>query len=137
MRTSLGHMIPHSTADGTRRVLEIALNVDLMLAENGPERVDTLLHEMAHVAEFLIDGSYGHGPAWKAWARHAGCRAERIYERPVARRRHDGDITRVPPLPPGVAARVRREGPLEQRFDLGDDGVSGDAELLVEDLRGS
>ena len=87
MQTSLGHMVPGVRPDGRRYVLEIALNVDLMLAGNGPERLDTLLHEMAHVADYLTSGHYGHGPSWKAWARKVGCRPETIYDRPVARRK--------------------------------------------------
>ena len=105
MRTSLGHMLPGSDAlDGTRRVEEIALNVDLMLEENGAERIDTLLHEMAHVGDYLESGQYGHGPTWRAWARRAGCRPTRLYDRPVASRRQRRDrVGRVPPLPDALS----------------------------------
>lgn len=103
MRTSLGHMLPGVRPDGRRYVAEIALNVDLMLAGNGPERVDTLLHEMAHAADWLFNGNRGHGPTWKAWARKARCRPDREYRRPVKRRRRRSDaVTRVPPLPPAL-----------------------------------
>jgi hypothetical protein len=106
MQTSLGHMIPAIRPDGRRYVLEIALNVDLMLAGNGAERLDTLLHEMAHVADYLTSGHYGHGSTWKAWARRVGCRPETIYDRPVVRRRRrDEQVTRVPPLPPALLNR--------------------------------
>lgn len=100
MRSSLGHMLPgHHGGDG-RYVAEIALNVDLMLAGNGAERVDTLLHEMAHAADYLRNGSRGHGASWREWARRVGCRPDREYHRPVVRRRRRrAAVTRVPPLP--------------------------------------
>lgn len=103
MSASLGHMVPGMDRRRGRHIVEIALNVDLMLGGNGAERMDTLLHEMAHVADYLFDGELGHGPSWKKWARHAGCRAETRYERPVVRRRRrQEDVTRVPPLPPAL-----------------------------------
>ena len=93
--------------DGTRRVEEIAINVDLMLERNGAERIDTLLHEMAHVADYLQSGHRGHGASWKGWAHRAGCRPTRLYDRPVARRRRRRDpVRRVPPLPASVARLV-------------------------------
>lgn len=108
MRSSLGHMLPGSTtADGGRRVEEIALNVDLMLEENGAERIDTLLHEMAHVADYLESGGHGHGAGWRAWAVRAGCRPTRLYDRPVAvRRRRCDKVDRVPPLPVALARLI-------------------------------
>jgi hypothetical protein len=110
MDSSLGHMLPADDLDGQRRVAEIALNVDLMLERNGPERIDTLIHEMAHVADYLESGHRGHGPSWQAWAKRAGCQPNRIYERPVARRRRRRDrIGRVPPLPEPLA-RLASDG---------------------------
>jgi hypothetical protein len=107
MVSSLGHMLPGETSDGRRRVVEIALSVDLMLEGNGAERVDTLLHEMAHAADYLECGHRGHGSSWRAWARRAGCRPTRLYERPFRRRRRRRDaVTRVPPLPPALLALV-------------------------------
>jgi hypothetical protein len=105
MDSSLGHMLPGpDDPDGTRRISEIALNVDLMLERNGAERIDTLLHEMAHVADYLESGHRGHGTSWEAWARRCGCRPERLYMRPVARRRRRRDpVRRVPPLPEALA----------------------------------
>jgi hypothetical protein len=104
MKSSLGHMLPGEELDGARRVEEIALNVDLMLSGNGAERIDTLLHEMAHAADYLESGHRGHGASWRAWARRAGCRPERLYDRPVASRRRRRDaVTRVPPLPDALA----------------------------------
>jgi hypothetical protein len=107
MTASLGHMIPGKDRRRGRYVVEIALNVDLMLEGNGAERMDTLLHEMAHVADYLFDGNYGHGDSWKKWARHAGCRAETKYDRPVVRRRRRKEpVTRVPPLPLALRRRA-------------------------------
>jgi hypothetical protein len=105
MVSSLGHMLPSEENGGARRVAEIALNVDLMLPGNGAERLDTLLHEMAHAADYLETGHRGHGASWRTWARQAGARPDRIYERPVVRRRRRRTrVTRVPPLPAPLAA---------------------------------
>jgi len=105
MRSALGHMLPASDEGSDRRVAEIALNVDLMLEGNGVERIDTLLHEMAHVADYLLSGHRGHGKSWRDWARRVGCRPERLYDRPVRRRRRRSvAVTRVPPLPPALTA---------------------------------
>ena len=104
MVSSLGHMLPADEVPGPRRVAEIALNVDLMLPGNGAERLDTLLHEMAHAADYLESGNRGHGASWRAWARRVGARPDRIYERPVVRRRRRRTrVTRVPPLPVPLA----------------------------------
>ncbi|HSG07700.1 MAG TPA: SprT family zinc-dependent metalloprotease [Longimicrobiales bacterium] len=107
MTASLGHMIPGRDRKRGRFIIEIALNVDLMLEGNGAERMDTLLHEMAHVADWMLEGEYGHGGSWRRWARHAGCRAETKYDRPVVRRRRRAErVTRVPPLPPALRRRA-------------------------------
>ncbi len=103
MRSALGHMLPGEDETSGRYVEEIALNVDLMLEGNGAERIDTLLHEMAHVAAYLACGHRGHGPSWREWAARAGCRPTTLYDRPVVfRRRRRDRVTRVPPLPPGL-----------------------------------
>jgi hypothetical protein len=108
MGTSLGHMLPAEDGDLGRSVAEIALNVDLMLEGNGANRIDTLLHEMAHVADYLLSGHRGHGKSWRDWARRAGCRPERLCHRPVRRRRSRRTVvTRVPPLPPALAPLER------------------------------
>ena len=104
MRSALGHMLPGETVDGVRTVREIALNADLMLEGNGAERIDTLLHEMAHVADYLESGGLDHGASWRAWARRVGCQPTTLYERPVRfRARRDDPVERVPPLPAAVA----------------------------------
>lgn len=106
MKSALGHMLPGQRSDGTRYVVEIALNIDLMLPHNGAERADTLLHEMAHVADYLESGGSGHGASWREWARRIGCRPTTLYERPVQYRARRADrVTRVPPLPTGLAGR--------------------------------
>src|SRR5690606_42116757 len=82
-------------------------NEDLMLPGNGSEREDTLLHEMAHAADYLLSGHRGHGPSWRSWARHVGCRPTTLYDRPVVRRRRRATpVTRVPPLPPALRRQV-------------------------------
>lgn len=109
MVSSLGHMLPAEDSDASRRVAEIALNVDLMLPGNGAERLDTLLHEMAHAADYLESGNRGHGQSWRAWAKRVGARPDRIYERPVVRRRRRRtQVTRVPPLPAPLAYLLER-----------------------------
>jgi hypothetical protein len=106
MSTRLGQMVP-GVVDGRRAVLEIALNVDLLLEGNGRERLDTLLHEMAHAAAYLFHGETGHGEAWRAWARHAGCDARALCYAPIRRRRRRADlVTRVPALPLGWRERL-------------------------------
>lgn len=97
----LGQLVPGM--EGERRVVaEIALSADLMLEANDPERIDTLVHEMAHAANYLVDGEVGHGPKWRAWARRAGCRDRATCSAPVQRRRSRQEIPgRVPPLPAG------------------------------------
>lgn len=103
MVSALGHMLPAEDEEGRLRVSEIALNVDLMLEGNGAERIDTLLHEMAHAADYLESGNRGHGGTWRDWAKRVGCRPHRLYDRPVRRRRRRHmRVTRVPPLPPSI-----------------------------------
>jgi len=111
MVSALGHMLPADGVDGRRRVAEIALSVDLMLEGNGAERIDTLLHEMAHAADYLESGHRGHGASWRSWARRVGCRPTRLHERPFRRRRRRrAPVTRVPPLPASVSSLVDQAG---------------------------
>lgn len=107
MKSRLGQMVPGET-EGRRQVVEIALNVDLMLRGNGRARVDTLVHEMAHVADWLFDAEVGHGPTWRRWAREAGCEATACTRGRIRHRRRGEEVTRVPPLP--LAARLRFSG---------------------------
>ncbi|MDX1647293.1 MAG: SprT family zinc-dependent metalloprotease [Longimicrobiales bacterium] len=110
MTSALGHMRPGKRQDGVRYVAEIALNVDLMLEGNGAERVDTLLHEMAHAADYLESGHRGHGPSWRVWARRVGCSPRTLHERPVRYRSRRQDVVdRTPPLPTVLYTRQRDE----------------------------
>lgn len=105
MKSALGHMLPGENPHRHRYVVEIAMNVDLMLEGNGAERIDTLLHEMAHVADYLSSGHRGHGGSWREWARRVGCQPTTLYDRPVVFRRHRRSlVTRVPPLPAALRA---------------------------------
>jgi hypothetical protein len=104
MTTRVGQMLP-GFRNGMRYIVELALNVDLMLEGNGRERIDTLLHEMAHGAEWLFDGKVGHGPSWRFWARYAGCSEKACTDAPIrSRSRGEPHVTRVPRLPVGAWA---------------------------------
>jgi hypothetical protein len=104
MKTRIGHMLP-GFSEGVRHVVEIALNVDLMLEGNGRARVDTMVHEMAHAAAWLFSGGVDHGPTWRRWARHAGCRETACATGPIRRRpRGVRRATRVPRLPEDALA---------------------------------
>src|SRR5690606_14322713 len=73
MTRRLGHVRWHRRADGTRIVVELALNPDLFLVGNEAQLRDTLLHEMAHVEAWLEHGSAGHDAVWRRIARRVGC----------------------------------------------------------------
>jgi hypothetical protein len=106
MTTRIGQMLP-GTSDGMRYVIELALNVDLMLEGNGRERIDTLIHEMAHAADWLFSGNLDHGPSWRRWARYAGCSEALCSAEPIRRRaRGMRRVTRVPRLPEAARAQA-------------------------------
>ena len=73
MKSRLGQVKLWRDRWGRRSVIELALNADLMLPENDDNRIDTLLHEMAHIDAWLYHGDGGHGEAWKECARRVGC----------------------------------------------------------------
>lgn len=101
-RSRLGQTVP-GLCEGRRVVLEIALNVDLMLRGNGRERLDTLVHEMAHAADWLFEGGAGHGASWRSWAERARCQTVTCTTDPIVERRHRRvRVERVPPLPLGA-----------------------------------
>ena len=101
-RSRLGHAVP-GNAGGRRVVLEVGLNADLMLQGNGRERLDTLLHEMAHAADWLFDGGEGHSATWQRWAKRAGCQIVTCTATPIVQRLDRSvRIRRVPPLPLGA-----------------------------------
>jgi hypothetical protein len=135
MVSALGHMLPAESPAGERRVAEIALNVDLMLEGNGAERIDTLLHEMAHAADYLESGGRGHGISWRQWARRVGCRPSRLHDRPL--RRRGGDVvTRVPPLPPALLSFLdERSAALDRTLAVGVAQVSGQSQPNVPAVR--
>lgn len=110
-RTRLGQMRPGG-AGGRRVVLEIALHADLFLRENDADLVETLVHEMAHAADYLVDGHVGHGPTWRRWARRGGCTPRATCAGGIVRRGRGEDPTRrVPSLPPGWRRAARRDPP--------------------------
>lgn len=100
----LGQLVP-ATVDGKRTIREIALAADLMLPANDAVRIDTLLHEMAHAANYLVDGEVGHGPRWRMWARKAGCRDRATCIAPFAQSGAGEAATGVPGLPSGWRRR--------------------------------
>lgn len=111
MTSRLGHM-RGGTDDRDpprRRVVEIALSLDLMLPGNEEALVDTLVHEVAHAADWLASGGRGHGPGWKALARRAGCSTRARCAHPIRRRlRSDEPVEHVPgETPEALAARLR------------------------------
>lgn len=99
MVSRLGQMVP-ALRFGRRVVVELALNVDLMLPGNDREMVETLAHEMAHAADYLVSGRNGHGPSWRRWAHLAGCDPVACTDRPIRHRRSLRErVDRVPPWP--------------------------------------
>lgn len=105
MVSRYGQLVP-GEGNGKRWIVEIALNVDLMLEGNGRERIDTLVHEMAHAADWLFNGELGHGPGWRRWARYAGCSENACSANRIRRRRRGvRHVTRVPRLP-GAAREI-------------------------------
>ncbi|MGD2067303.1 MAG: SprT-like domain-containing protein [Gemmatimonadota bacterium] len=111
MTSRLGHMRGGTEDRGPRwrRVVEIALSLDLMLPGNEEALVDTLVHEVAHAADWLASGGRGHGPGWKALARRAGCSTRARCAYPIRRRlRPDDPVEHVPgEAPEALAARLR------------------------------
>ncbi|HLU24617.1 MAG TPA: SprT family zinc-dependent metalloprotease [Longimicrobiales bacterium] len=96
MRRRLGQ-VRFDVIDGERVVVDIALNVDLMLEANDAQRLDTLLHEMAHAEAYLFHGDRGHGAHWKRIARRVGCEPRACtHARVERRRRGERAVTRVP-----------------------------------------
>jgi hypothetical protein len=86
MTRSLG-TIGYGERAGVRRVREIAIAADLLLAGNERLLEDTLLHEMAHAEAWLLHGHRGHGRHWRRIAARVGCVPRAISEVRVLRRR--------------------------------------------------
>ena len=94
-------MVPGVDDAGGRYVVEIALNADLMLPGNDEVRNETLIHEMAHVADLLEHGRVGHGPTWRAIAIRVGCAPTACHTGSIRRRRPGTPPSpRVPPWTP-------------------------------------
>lgn len=96
MKSRLGHVRYHTTAAGERVVLEVAFNIHLLVAGNGPVLMDTILHEMTHIEAWLDHGERGHGREWKMIANRVGCEATACSKQPIRRRRKHVRITEVP-----------------------------------------
>jgi predicted SprT family Zn-dependent metalloprotease len=103
MRSRLGHIRYHTTSQGERIVLELALNIHLMLPGNEAILLDTLLHEMTHMEAWLVHGERAHGADWKTIARRVGCEATACSTQVIRRRRKGAPVICVPDrrhLPP-------------------------------------
>lgn len=97
MRRRLGHVRCHLTDAGTRVVVELALNIDLMAEGNERQLRETMLHELAHVEAWLEHGDRGHGAHWRRIARRLGCEPRACTRTPVPLRRpRSAPTTRVP-----------------------------------------
>jgi len=108
-----GHVEYGRNRGGVRRIVEIALNIDLLLEENERHLVDTLLHEMAHVEAWVILGHRGHGEPWRRVAARVGCEVNAASRVRLRRRRNGSDVTRVPDLDALLEiarVRIRRNG---------------------------
>lgn len=98
MRRRLGHVRCHRTPSGERRVIELALNIDLLAEGNERQLYETMLHELAHVEAWLDHGDRGHGAHWRRIARRLGCVPRACTPAPVPLRRPGTPpTTRVPP----------------------------------------
>jgi hypothetical protein len=99
MSRRFGHVYYGRAGDGTRRVEEIALNVDLMISGNEAHFLDTLLHEMAHAEAWLLHGHRDHGRIWRRIASRVGCQPRACSAvRIRRRRRRTPAVTTVPTL---------------------------------------
>ncbi len=99
MTRRLGHMrepTPEGQSAAAGGEIEIALALELMLEGNEDAFLDTLLHEMAHAADFLSRGRTDHGPHWRMWAARVGCAPRRCATSPIGRRRRGRRVLGVP-----------------------------------------
>jgi hypothetical protein len=115
MSRRFGHVSYARTVQGTRKVAELALNIDLMLPGNERALLDTLLHEMAHIEAWLAHGHREHGRIWREVARRVGCEPKACTHMRLKRRR-GAPATGVPalrlPAAPqaGEAAKTAKSG---------------------------
>jgi hypothetical protein len=110
MSRRFGHVSYARSVHGDRKVAELALNIDLLLAGNEKALLDTLLHEMAHIEAWLVHGHREHGLIWREVARRVGCEAKACTHMRLKRRR-GVPVTGVPalrlPAAPGPAEAGR------------------------------
>lgn len=97
MSRRFGHVSYARTAQGERKVAELALNIDLLLPGNERALLDTVLHEMAHVEAWLLHGHREHGRIWRDVAHRVGCEAKACTHMRLKRRR-GVPVTGVPVL---------------------------------------
>jgi hypothetical protein len=99
MTRRFGHVSYAQTVRGERKVAELALNIDLLLPGNERALLDTLLHEMAHIEAWLLQGHREHGRTWREIARRVGCEATACTRMRLRRRKAGvGPVTHVPAL---------------------------------------
>ena len=99
MSRRFGHVSYAQTIRGERKVAELALNIDLLLPGNERALLDTLLHEMAHIEAWLVQGHREHGLTWREIARRVGCEPKACTRMRMRRRKGGvGTVTHVPAL---------------------------------------
>jgi hypothetical protein len=115
MSRRFGHVSYARTTRGDRKVAELALNIDLLLPGNERALLDTLLHEMAHIEAWLVDGHREHGRIWRDVARRVGCEAMACTHMRLRRRRSAAPVEDIPvlhlpagPQPAKAASGLRR-----------------------------
>jgi len=119
MVTRLGQLVTTEWG-GETRIVEIAINIDLMLEGNERELVETIAHEMAHGVDFQLNGRTGHGASWKRWAIKAGCEPVACTKRRIRRRRQRAvPVTRLPKWPfSGAKGPTRKLLPSDTRYGI-------------------
>lgn len=111
MTRRFGHVEYRRGRSGERRIVEIALNIDLLLEANERHLVDTLLHEMAHVEAWVVFGHRGHGEPWRRVAQRVCCEVNAASRMRLRRRRKSEEVKRIPDLDAFLEAartRIRR-----------------------------
>lgn len=99
LEVTYGYVVPAFSRSGKRIITELVLNLDLVLSGNEQVLIDTLLHEMAHIAAWIRNGDAGHGKAWKRWTQKVGCNPLACED--VHMRRRRGHRCRSLPQIPG------------------------------------
>jgi len=111
-----GHVEYKRPRYGMRGIVEIGINIDLLMPGNERHLLDTLLHEMAHVEAWVVQGHRGHGEPWQRIARRVGCEVNAATRVRMRRRRYGAGVDCVPDLDILLdAARDRRRQVRERR----------------------